>query len=143
MAPSHDDGGYRLVAKDGGIFSFGDARCQGSLPAEGVGTDDIVGIVSDPLTNGYAVIASDGTVWDFNAPSFGDLSAFGIHVHDIVGGAITPSGKGMYLVGTDGKVYDLAGAGTFQGDASSLHLTRANRRDGGRRRHRWVLARRA
>ena len=122
MAPSHDDGGYWLVAKDGGIFSFGDAGYQGSLPAEGVGTDDVVGIVSDPLTNGYAVIASDGTVWDFNAPPFGDLPEFGIHENDIVGGAITPSGKGMYLVGADGKVYALAGDGIFQGDASSLHL---------------------
>ena len=30
MAPTGDGGGYRLVARDGGIFDFGDAAFYGS-----------------------------------------------------------------------------------------------------------------
>ena len=36
-------GGYRLVAADGGIFDFGDAVFEGSLPGSGVAVTDIVG----------------------------------------------------------------------------------------------------
>jgi hypothetical protein len=122
MATTHDDAGYWLVARDGGIFSFGDAVFEGSLPSEGVSTSGVVGIVSDPVTNGYAIIRSDGSVWDFNTPQFGDLPLFGFHVNNIVGGALTPDGKGLYLVGADGRVYSLAGDSVFQGDASGSRL---------------------
>ncbi len=30
MAPTHDGGGYWLVATDGGIFNYGDANFYGS-----------------------------------------------------------------------------------------------------------------
>jgi hypothetical protein len=32
MARTPDGGGYWLIASDGGIFSFGDARFEGSIP---------------------------------------------------------------------------------------------------------------
>ena len=35
MVPSNDDGGYFMVASDGGVFAFGDARFAGSAPASG------------------------------------------------------------------------------------------------------------
>ena len=35
--------GYWLVAKDGGIFSFGDAKYFGSLPGLGIHVSNIVG----------------------------------------------------------------------------------------------------
>ena len=122
MAPTHDDGGYWLAAADGGVFSFGDAGYQGSLPNRGVRTNKVVAIVGDPVTNGYDLIGSDGSVWDFNTPQFGDLPFFGFHVNNIVGAALTPDAKGLYLVGADGRVYSLLGDGKFQGDASSLPL---------------------
>jgi hypothetical protein len=40
-----DDHGYWMVGSDGGIFTFGDATYQGSLPGIAVGVDDIVGAV--------------------------------------------------------------------------------------------------
>ena len=82
----------------------------------------MVAIVSDPVTNGYDLIGSDGSVWDFNTPQFGDLPFFGFHVNNIVGAALTPDGKGLYLVGADGKVYNLLGDGVLQGDASGVPL---------------------
>ncbi len=122
LAPTHDDGGYWLAAADGGIFSYGDAGYQGSLPQEGVSTNKVVAIVSDPATNGYDLIGSDGSVWVFNTPQFGDLPFFGFHVNNIVGAALTPDDKGLYLVGADGKVYSLLGDGVVQGDASGVQL---------------------
>ena len=122
MAPTHDAGGYWLAAADGGIFSYGDAVYEGSLPLYGISTKKVVAIVSDSVTDGYALIGSDGSVWNFNTPQFGDLPFFGFHVNNIVGAALTPDGKGLYLVGVDGKVYNLLGDGVLQGDASGVPL---------------------
>ena len=36
-------GGYWLVGSDGGVFAFGDATSQGSLPGLGVSVNNIVG----------------------------------------------------------------------------------------------------
>ncbi|HSZ36916.1 MAG TPA: Ig-like domain-containing protein [Acidimicrobiales bacterium] len=122
MATTNDEKGYWMVAADGGVFAFGDAPYLGSLPSRGVNVSNIVAMVSDPSTDGYYLIGSDGSVWNFNAPQLGDLPFFGFHVSDIVGAALTPSDNGMYLVGADGKVYVLVGDGHFQGDASGIRL---------------------
>ena len=39
--------GYRMVARDGGIFSFGDAQFYGSVPGKGLHIDDVVGYGAD------------------------------------------------------------------------------------------------
>jgi hypothetical protein len=38
-------GGYFLVGKDGGVFAFGDATSQGSLPGLGVAVNNVIGAV--------------------------------------------------------------------------------------------------
>jgi hypothetical protein len=43
MMLTQDAGGYWLVAADGGIFTFGDATYQGSVPGLGVSVRNIVG----------------------------------------------------------------------------------------------------
>jgi hypothetical protein len=45
MAATGSGGGYWLVAADGGVFAFGDARFLGSLPAQG-GVDTVVGLAA-------------------------------------------------------------------------------------------------
>ena len=122
MATTNDENGYRMVGADGGVFDYGDAIYLGSLPAYDIHVSNVVAIVGDPTTDGYYIVESDGSVWNFDAPQLGDLPIFGFHVNNIVGAAMTPDDKGMYLVGSDGKVYSLLGDGKFQGDASHLAL---------------------
>jgi hypothetical protein len=43
LVPTGDGRGYWLIGADGGVFSFGDASSQGSLPAMAVAVSDIVG----------------------------------------------------------------------------------------------------
>ncbi|MHB1719099.1 MAG: hypothetical protein ACYCV1_03040, partial [Acidimicrobiales bacterium] len=89
--------GYRLVASDGGVFSFGDASFFGSMGGKPL-VKPIVGMASTPDGGGYWLVASDGGVF-----SFGDASFFGSMggkplVKPIVGMASTPDGGGYWLV---------------------------------------------
>jgi hypothetical protein len=57
-------GGYWLVASDGGVFSFGDARFHGSTGDLAL-VGDIVSIVPTATGGGYWLIAVDGGVFAF------------------------------------------------------------------------------
>jgi hypothetical protein len=46
MVPSSDGKGYLLIGADGGVFTFGDATFDGSLPGIGIHVTNIVGAVS-------------------------------------------------------------------------------------------------
>jgi hypothetical protein len=72
MAATPDGRGYWLVASDGGIFSFGDAAFEGSLPEIGVSAS-ASGIMPVDAGQGYLVVASDGGIFSFgDAPDLGD-----------------------------------------------------------------------
>ncbi len=58
----HD--GYWLVASDGGVFSFGDARFFGSTGAIRL-NQPIVGMAATPTGHGYWLVASDGGIFCF------------------------------------------------------------------------------
>ena len=45
IVPTPDGGGYWLIGSDGGVFAFGDATSQGSLPGLGVSVNNVVGAV--------------------------------------------------------------------------------------------------
>ena len=62
---SESGNGYRLVARDGGVFSFGDARYFGSLPSRGIRVTDVVGMARTPAGSGYWIARSDGLVYAF------------------------------------------------------------------------------
>ena len=47
MVPSSDGGGYFMVASDGGVFAFGDARFEGSCPGMGGCSGAAVSVVPD------------------------------------------------------------------------------------------------
>ena len=47
MVPSSDGGGYFMVASDGGVFAFGDARFEGSCPGIGGCRGAAVAVVPD------------------------------------------------------------------------------------------------
>ena len=64
-------GGYWLVASDGGIFSFGDAKFYGSTGAMTLNRP-IVGMAATATGRGYWLVASDGGIF-----SFGDAKFYG------------------------------------------------------------------
>jgi hypothetical protein len=79
-----------VAASDGGIFTFGDATYEGSLPGIGVRVSNIVGVVPSGDGNGYLLIANDGGVLAFGDATFnGSLPGIGVHVNNIVSAVTT------------------------------------------------------
>ena len=64
MAPRPTAGGYWLVASDGGIFTFGDAKFFGSEAAAGTGVT-IIGMQSSETGLGYSLIGQSGQIYPF------------------------------------------------------------------------------
>ena len=108
--------GYWLVARDGGVFSFGDAGFFGSTGAMRL-NEPIVAAAATPSGRGYWLVARDGGVF-----SFGDAGFFGstgdIRLNEpIAASARTPSGRGYWLVARDGGVFTFGDA-RFHGSAA-------------------------
>ena len=120
MAATADGGGYWLVAADGGVFAFGDARFHGSMGGQ----------VAQPSRGGhgggrrhgggYWLVGSDGGVFAFGAPFAGSTGALVLN-RAVVAMAGTGDGGGYWLVGADGGVYALGDA-VYQGSVSVLPL---------------------
>ena len=73
LVPTATNRGYWLVASDGGIFAFGDARFHGSMGATTLNRP-VVGIVR--YGNGYLMVGADGGIFDFSdKPFLGSLGA--------------------------------------------------------------------
>ncbi|HWD08837.1 MAG TPA: VCBS repeat-containing protein, partial [Actinomycetota bacterium] len=114
-APGSVTGGYRLVASDGGIFSYGNAPFDGS--AGGIHLNaPIVGIAAAPSAtatpggNGYWMVATDGGIFNYGVAGFHG-SAGGIQLNKpVVGMAPTASGGGYWLVGSDGGIFSYGDA---------------------------------
>ena len=120
MATTPSDGGYWMVATDGGVFSFGDANFYGSTGAIHL-NKPIVGMAATPDGKGYWMVASDGGIF-----SFGDANFYGstgaIHLNKpIVGMAATPDGGGYWLVASDGGIFTFGDA-TFYGSTGAIRL---------------------
>ena len=113
-------GGYWLVASDGGIFSFCDAKFFGSTGATRL-NQPIVGMAATPSGNGYWLVASDGGIFAFgDAKFFGSTGATRLN-QPIVGMARTPSGNGYWLVAADGGIFAFGDA-RFRGSTGAIRL---------------------
>jgi hypothetical protein len=113
------DGGYWLVASDGGIFAYGDAHFYGSTGNIAL-NKPIVGMASTPDGKGYWLVASDGGIFAFgDAAFYGSTGNIALN-KPIVGMASTPDGRGYWLVATDGGIFAF-------GDAVLLRLDRQHR----------------
>ena len=112
--------GYWLVAADGGVFSFGDARFHGSTGGEKLNLP-IVDLASTPSGKGYWLVASDGGVFCFGDADFvGSTGAQKLN-RPIVGMASTLSGRGYWLVASDGGVFCFGDA-RFHGSTGGQRL---------------------
>ena len=119
--PTPFSDGYRMVAGDGGIFSF-NAPFYGSTGNIRL-NKPIVGMASTPRNDGYWLVASDGGIFAFgNAKFFGSTGAQTL-AQPIVGMASTPTGAGYWLVAADGGVFAFGDA-TFQGSTGALRLAK-------------------
>ncbi len=120
MATTPSDGGYWMVATDGGIFSYGDANFYGSTGGFHL-NKPIVGMAATPDGKGYWLVASDGGIF-----TFGDANFYGstgaIHLNKpIVGMAATPDGKGYWMVASDGGIFTFGDA-AFYGSTGAIRL---------------------
>ncbi len=139
LAPTPDGKGLYLVAADGGVFNFGDARFLGNTYTLGLtglkGTHPlnapIVGMTLTPSANGYLLIAADGGVFNLgdakflgNTYTLGITGLKGTHPLNapIVGGTYVPGSQaGYYLFGADGGVFNF-GTAPFEGSNANTHL---------------------
>jgi len=120
LVATSDAQGYWMVASDGGVFTYGDARFFGSTGNIHLNRP-IVGLTPTPDGNGYWMVASDGGVF-----TYGDAGFFGstgnIHLNrPIVGMAATPDGHGYWLVASDGGVFTFGDA-AFYGSTGAITL---------------------
>ena len=103
MVPSSDGGGYFMVASDGGVFAFGDARFAGSCPGIGGCSGAAVAVVPDTSGSGYWLITQTGNVYAFgDAPFYGAPGNQGTPVTSAVR---TANGGGYWVLLADGAVY--------------------------------------
>ena len=118
MATTPDGGGYWLVAADGGIFAFGDAKFYGSMGAAHL-NQPIVGMATTGDGKGYWMVAADGGIFAFGDAKFhGSMGATHLN-QPIVGMTPSPSG-GYRLVAADGGIFSFGA--TFYGSMGGKTL---------------------
>jgi len=79
-----------------------------------------IGTPSDDSARGYWLLDSDGTVYAYDAPHFGDFTTEHVHATPVSMTA-TASGDGYWILDTAGKVYAFGDA-EFFGDMTNIEL---------------------
>jgi lipoprotein-anchoring transpeptidase ErfK/SrfK len=120
MAATATGQGYWMVASDGGVFAFGDARFMGSTGHLRL-AQPVVGMAATPKGDGYWLVASDGGVFAFGAARFLGSTGSARLEQPVVGMAATPSGEGYWLAASDGGVFAFGDA-RFMGSTGHLDL---------------------
>jgi hypothetical protein len=111
MVPSTDGGGYFMVASDGGVFAFGDARFAGSCPGIGGCSGAAVSVMPDATGNGYWLVTQTGAIYAFgDAPYYG---APGPQSSPVTSAVRTPDGKGYWILFANGTVDNYGDAGAY------------------------------
>ena len=103
MVPSSDGGGYFMVASDGGVFAFGDAKFEGSCPGIGGCSGAAVAVVPDASGDGYWVMTSTGSVYTFGDAA--DYGQPGPQSSAITSAVATPNGGGYWILDGAGQVF--------------------------------------
>jgi hypothetical protein len=111
IVPSSTQRGYFMVAADGGVFAFGDARFAGSCPGIGGCVGSAVAVLPDHTGDGYWLVTNEGDVYAFgDAGYYGASAPFGVPAVDAIA---TPDGHGYWILYANGAVLPF-------GDASPL-----------------------
>jgi hypothetical protein len=118
--PAHP-AGYRMVAVDGGVFSYGTLPYCGGTASERL-QNPIAAIANVPGGGGYWLARADGAVYTFgNAQYYG--STGGRFTNPIVSMMPAADGRGYWLAGRDGAVLAYGAARSF-GSKAGQHLNR-------------------
>ena len=107
-APAVEPQGYRMIASDGGVFTFGWSPFHGSTGAIRLASP-IVGGRSNGAS-GYWFVASDGGVFTFGDVQFYG-SAAGRTTTPVVDMAVVPNGRGYWIAERGGRVHTFGEAG--------------------------------
>jgi hypothetical protein len=109
------DGGYWIVASDGGVFAYGLAQFHGSAVDDS--QHPIVGIAGRTDGSGYWLVASDGGVFAYGTAEFkGSMGGKPLNA-PVVGIQATSTGLGYYLLAADGGIFAYGDA-EFLGSAA-------------------------
>ena len=109
MVPTRTGHGYFMVASDGGVFAFGDARFEGSCPGIGGCSGAAVSVMPDQSGNGYWLVTANGGVFAFgDAPFYGGPPPSSVPAVDAVA---TPDGHGYWILYANGGVSAFGDAG--------------------------------
>ena len=111
MVPSIDDGGYFMVASDGGVFAFGDAHFAGSCPGIGGCSGAAVAVMPDASGNGYWLVTKTGSIYTFGDASY--YGAPGSTGSPVTSAVRTPNGGGYWILTANGTVYNYGNAGSY------------------------------
>jgi hypothetical protein len=118
MVPSADGGGYFMVAADGGVFAFGDAKFVGSGPGIGGIVGSAVAVMPDASGNGYWLVTSVGAVYAFgDAPYYGGPGAHSVPVTSAVR---TPDGRGYWILFANGAIAPYGDAANYSAPTGAL-----------------------
>ena len=122
MVPSSTGHGYFMVASDGGVFAFGDARFAGSCPGIGGCDGAAVAVMPDSTGNGYWLVTNLGAVYAFgDADNYGEAPPQSSAVVDAVA---TPDRHGYWVLYANGAVFgfgDAEGMGAPVGYVNSFN----------------------
>jgi|SRR5262252_779811 len=108
--------GYYIVAADGGVFCFGDAKFFGSMGGKKLNAP-VVDMAVKPKGDGYFLAAADGGIFMFgNCVFYGSMGGKKLNA-PIVGCEYDAEGDGYWLLGQDGGIFTF-GKTSFYGSAS-------------------------
>ena len=115
MVPSADGGGYFMVGADGGVFTFGNSKFEGSCPGiGGCPGGAAVAVMPDATGNGYWVVSAGGDVQPFgDAAAYGGPGPIG---GPVVAAVRSADGNGYYVLFGSGEVFAYGDA-TYYGGA--------------------------
>jgi hypothetical protein len=118
MVPSADGAGYFMVASDGGVFAFGDAKFEGSCPGIGGCSGAAVAVMPDASGNGYWLVTATGHVY-----AFGDAVYYGApgpQAVAVTAAVRTNDGAGYWLLFANGVVAPYGDAADLGGPAGAF-----------------------
>ena len=98
-----------MVASDGGVFAFGDARFAGCCPGIGGCSGAAVAVMPDASGNGYWLVTQTGHVYTFGDAPY--LGAPGPQSVPVTSAVRTPDGMGYWILLANGAVANYGDAG--------------------------------